>query len=410
MAIIINIEKAFYILTISLLLTSCKKEKRVIEKIDFKTEYKFSSEIENKVARDTVPWKYQLSASDYATKGDYKNALIQWDLAMGTREKSFTQAQIDSINKNYSKIRATDYIIQESKKNQVIIINEAHHNSFHRVFTKSLLQKLFNNGYKNLGLEALGNGVYLDSALNNRKYPILKTGHYIKDPQFGNLVRDALEIGYELFAYEDIKKGNGKQREIEQAKNIEKVINAKPNEKFLIHCGFAHAYEGTYKAWEKTMAGRLTEYSGINPLTINQVLYSEKSNPKYNHPLLKAFKIKESSVIIDKDNSPLKYDWKEAWTDIAVFHPNTKYIDSRPNWLFENGNKNISISLTDIQIEFPVLVLAYKKGENINLAVPVDITEVKDKTKNCNLGLKKGTYDIVVTNKKESVKFQQNVR
>jgi len=405
-----NVFKILLINTILIGFSSCKEEKRVIEKVDFKTDYKFSSEIEDKIAKDTVPWKYQFSAADYATKGDYKNALLQWDLAMGTREKSYTRTQIDSINQKYSKVKATDYIIEQSKKSQVVIINEAHHNSFHRVFTKSLLQKLFDNGYKNLGLEALGNGEYLDSTLNSRKYPILKTGHYIKDPQFGNLVREALEIGYELFAYENMGKGSGKPREIEQAKNIEKVINSKPNEKFIIHCGFDHALEGIHKSWEKAMAGRLTEYTEINPLTINQVLYSEKSKSEYSHPLLKALDIKESSVIIDKNNNPLKYERRDAWTDIAVFHPITSYINDRPNWLFENGNKNISISLTDIRIEFPVMVLAFKKGEGINSAVPIDITEVKNKTESFSLGLKQGDYDIVVTNGKESVKFEQNVK
>ncbi|WP_157824485.1 hypothetical protein [Flavobacterium sp. ALD4] len=403
-------KQTFYILSIVLLLSSCKVSKNVIEKIDFKTEYKFSSEIENKVFTDTVPWKYQISASEYATKGDYKNALIHWDFAMRTSEKEYSKSQIDSINQTYSKVNATDYIIEQANKNQVIIINEAHHNSFHRVFTKSLLKKLYENGYTNLGFEALGNGDYLDSTLNNRKYPILKTGYYIKDPQFGNLVRDALEIGYNLFAYEDIAEGNGKQREIEQAKNIQQVINSKPNEKFLIHCGFDHALEGTHQSWEKAMAGRLTEYTGINPLTINQVVYSEKSNGKFNHPLLKALDIKEPTIIIDKKNNPFKYEREEAWTDIAVFHPNTDYIDNRPNWLFENGNKNVFIALGDIQLEFPVMVLAYKKGEDINVAVPIDIIEVVNKTENCNLGLKKGVYEIVVTNGKESFKFEQKVK
>ncbi len=408
-----NSKNIFKILIVNIILigfSSCKESKRVIEKIDFETEYKSSSEIKDRIAKDTVSWKYQLSASDYATKGDYKNALIQWDLAMETREKNFSETQVDSINLKYTKVNATDYIIEQAKKNQVVIINEAHHNSFHRVFTKSLLQKLFENGYKNLGLEALGNGEYLDSTLNSRKYPILKTGHYIKDPQFGNLVRDALEIGYNLFAYENMSKGNGKPREIEQAKNIKKVIDSKPNEKILIHCGFDHALEGTHKSWEKAMAGRLAEYTGINPLIINQIVYSEKSKPEFNHPLLKALNIKESSVVIDKDNNPLKYERGGAWTDIAVFHPNTEYLDSRPNWLFENGNENISITLTNIQIEFPVMVLAFKKGEDINLAVPIDITEVENKTENCNLGLKKGTYEIVITNGKQSIKFEQKVK
>ncbi|MGV8947725.1 MAG: hypothetical protein ACOH1N_14955 [Lutibacter sp.] len=376
---------------------------------DFKTEYKFNSEIEDKIVKDTIPWKHQISASDYATKGNYKNALIQWDLAMATREKNFSKTQIDSINLKYSKVKATDYIIEQAKNYQVVLINEAHHSSFHRVFTKSLLKKLYDNGYTNLGLETLS---YKDSLLNIRKYPIQTTGTYSKEPQFGALIRTALEIGYNVFPYEtkDFENSTIESREIEQAKNIQNIIESKPNEKFLIHCGFDHNLEGIHPAWKHTMASRLTDYTEINPFTINQVAYSEKSMPKFNPPLLKVLNIEESSVIIDKDNNPLKYVRGDGWTDVAIFHPNTEYVDNRPNWLFENGNKNVSIALIDIQIEFPVLVLAFNKGEDINLAVPVDITEVGSKAGNCNLGLKKGTYEIVITNGIESYKIEQKVK
>ena len=400
----------FYFLTSILLLNSCKEAERVVHKIEFETTYKFSFDIEDKIAKDTVPWKYQISAADYATKGDYKNALLQWDLAMGGRERNFSEAQIDSINNTYHRVKAADYIIEKAKEHQVVIINEAHHNSFHRVFTKSVLKNLFELGYTNLGLEALGNGAYLDSTLNSRKYPVQKTGHYTKDPQFGDLIREALEIGYHLFAYENTGNLNGKPREIEQAKNIERFIKSRPDEKFIIHCGFDHALEGTHQGWEKAMAGRLKEYTGINPLTINQTLYSEKGNPDLNHPFLKALQIKESTVLLDKNNYPLKYERGEAYTDIAVFHPVTQYQNNRPNWLYRQGNEHVSISLDDIQAEFPLLVLAFKKGEDIHQAVPVDITEVSTTGEKCHLGLKKGAYQIVVTNRKESYTFEQEVK
>ncbi|MGJ3234173.1 hypothetical protein [Marivirga sp.] len=395
-------------LTSIILLVSCSE--REIQQIDFSTDYKFTSEIEEQILNDTSPSRYQRSASDFAKKGDYKNALIHWDMGMPTQDRNYTKTEIDSINSKYSIVNAADYIIQEAQKNQVVMINEAHHNSMHRAFTKSLLQRLFDNGYKNLGLEALNNRVDLDSVLTSRGYPIQKTGYYIQDPQFGNLVRDALEIGYNLFAYENMEKGGGKPREIEQAKYIQKEIESKPNEKFLIHCGFAHLMEGNYSGWEKAMAGRLTEYTGINPLTINQVEYSERSKAKFNHPLLKAFNIKESSVLIDDDNHPLKYERRDAWADIAVLHPNTKYVNNRPNWLFENGNQNASLELRDIPIEFPVLVLAYKKGEDINEAVPIDIVEVENNTDKCHLALKKGEYEIVVTSKVKSYIFEKTVK
>lgn len=395
----------FGLLAFLLIASACKKEKVVFEKIDFKTTYKFSTEIEDKLAADTTDWKYQLSAADYATNGDYKNALVHWDLGMGSREVTYTENQVDSLHQLYTKVNAVDYIVDQAAAHQVIIINEAHHNSFHRAFTKSLLQKLFDQGYKNFGLEALGNGPMLDTLLNMRKYPIIGTGYYTKDPQFGNLLRDALAIGYNLFAYEDTGGGSGKPREIGQAKNIQKVMDARPNEKFLIHCGFAHVLEGTYTSWEKAMAGRLTEYTGINPLTINQVLYSEKSEIKFNHPMLKAMDFKFSSILLDKDKQPMKYERGAAYADIAVLHPNTTYSNGRPNWL----KAAAAIPLSDIQMEFPVMVLAFKKGEDIHLAVPVDISEVAQQTESCYLGLSKGSYEIVVTNKKESVKFDHDV-
>ncbi len=329
---------------------------------------------------------------------------------MGTRERNFPQSQIDSINDKYRKVNAIDFIVEQSKQTQVVIINEAHHNSHHRVFTKSLLRKLFDQGYSNLGLEALSYKDNLDSLNHIRKYPIQKTGYYIKDPQFGNLLREAIEIGYTIFPYETINsEADGKPREIDQARNIQEVINSKPNEKFLIHCGFDHVLEGTHNSWEKAMAARLAEYTGIDPLTINQVAYSEKSVPEYNDPLLKALAVKESSVILDQNNEPYRYERGEAYTDIAVFHPKTQYINNRPSWLFENENQNVTIALKDVEMKFPVMVLAFKNGEDINNAVPIDITEIESKTDTCTLGLKKGDYSIVITNGTESIQIGKQV-
>ncbi len=397
--------KRILVLILITIFVSCKQEKRIFEKIDFQSEYLFDSEIENKILSDTTEnshfgsgFKYQIGAADYATKGNYKKALATWDLAMGTSEKNYTQSQIDSINGLYKKVNANDYIIEEAKQSQVLIINEAHHSSRHRVFTKSLLQKLYDNGYKNIGFEALTNGKDKDSLLNRRKYPIQKTGHYIKDPQFGDLVRTALEIGYEVFSYEDTTESNGTEREIQQAQNIQRIIEQKPNEKFLIHCGFAHAMEGNYPAWGKAMAGRLTDFTGIDPLTIYQAYYSEKSKPEFNHPLLKALNLKESTVLIDDNGNPMKYKYAESFSDVAVLQPNTTYENGRPSWLFSNENKAIKLQLNDIDISFPVMVLAYKKGEDISRAVPMDIVEIENKSDSTNLALRTGEYEIVAIN------------
>ena len=399
------------------IVVSCKNDKRKFEQINFETEYLFDSEIEKKILSDTTPnshfgtgFRYQVGAADYATKGNYRNALATWDLAMGTSQKDYNQTQSDSINGLYKKVNAFDYITENAKHNQVLIINEAHHSSRHRVFTKSLLQKLYDSGYKNIGFEALTNGKDKDSLLNTRKYPVQITGYYVKDPQFGDLVRTALEIGYYVFSYEDTTDADGKEREIHQAKNIQRVIENKPKEKFLIHCGFAHALKGNVSGWERAMAGRLEEYTEIQPLTVNQVYYSEKSKPEFNNPLLKALNLIEPTVLIDGMGNPMRYEYRESFSDIAVLHPNTNYVNGRPDWLFNNGNKATQLNLKDINISFPVMVFAYKKGEDIAAAVPIDIVEIENQTDQTLLALRKGQYEIVVQNLDgDARKFQLNV-
>ena len=403
-------KRIIYTILLVLLFINCKTQ-RIYQKVDFENDYKFNSEIQEKLAKDTVGWKYQISAGEYAIKGDYKNALEQWDIAFPGKLKTFSQKQIDSIHNKYQIVPALNYIVKQAKSKKIVIINEAHNNSSHRVFTESLLQKLYDSGYKNLGLEALSNGKKMDSILNKRKYPIRKSGYYIKDPQFGNLVRTALKIGYKVFPYERTSDVNGKEREIEQAKNIKKIIDQKPNQKFIIHCGFDHVLEGNHKNWGKAMAGRLYEFTGINPLTINQTKYSERSNPKLNNSLLKALNLNEPSILLNKNGKPLKYIRREAFTDIAVLHPTTKYLNGRPNWLFDSQKKDVKINLKDINISFPVMALAYLKNEDINKAIPTDIIEIKYRNKIGHFALENGIYNIVINNELgESLKFEMEIK
>ncbi|WP_028890533.1 hypothetical protein [Tenacibaculum sp. 47A_GOM-205m] len=402
----IFIKNTLFFCSLTLIFSSCTKQE-IIQKINYTLPYKFNYEIEDKLAKDSLPWRFQIAASDYASKGNYKDALRVWDSIFPIRERTYTSTEIDSIKNSFTPTNALNFITSEATKTQITIINEAHHSSLHRNFTKQLLQKLYNHGYKHLGLEALANGNEKDIELNTRKYPIQTTGYYTKDPQFGELIREALSIGFHVFAYEQTADKNGKEREIVQAKNIQQVINKFPNEKILIHCGFDHALEGIHQSWEKALAERLKEYTNIDPLTINQVFYSEKSNPKFNHPLLKVFNINEATVLINKkDRKPMPYIKKDSWSDIAVLHPNTTFVNEKANWL----NNQVSLNLSNYQLTYPIMVLAYLKNEDISTAVPVDIVELKDKNSSCFLNLKKGEYNIVITNSKDSFLLHKKIK
>lgn len=394
------------ILFLGLTIFSCA-EKRKVEKLDFfERKYKFDFEIEDKLERETVAWKHQLSANEYMLKGNYIKALKEWDKAFKGRDISYSKEKKDSLKVAFTIHNAKDEIIQKSENSQIIIVNEAHHNSNHRLFTKSLLKELFDRGYKHLGLEALDNGNDKDSLLNERGYPIKKSGYYTNDPKFSLLIREAKKIGYNVFSYEQNIGVNNTKREIEQAKNIKKEIDKYPVDKFLIHCGFDHVLEGDYKRWGKTMTGRLKEYTGIDPLTINQTKYSEKGNKDYNHPMLKIFQIKEPSVLKDKKGSLLRYKRNETWSDIAVFHPiitKDKKEDKR--------NVNYTLDLKNIKINYPIMVLVFEKNDVINKAVPIAIEEVNKEEKSIILNLERGQYKIVVVNKEnKALTFQEEIK
>src|SRR5699024_8131200 len=109
-------------------------------------------------------------------------------------------------------------------------------------------------------------------------------------------------------------------------------------------------------------------------------------------------------------NIPYQYKEGKAWSDLAVFKPKTTYSKGRPSWLLKNGKKLVKIDLSVVKMDFPVMILAYKKGENIHKAVPVDIIEVANSEDHSSLALKKGNYTIVATNiSGNSIQFNQKV-
>ena len=419
-----------YISVVFLLYCQKSKTQVIIEsqptKIEFNNPYKFNSYIEEKVSDKNKPWNSQSAFLDYALKGEFLKAQEIDDIAQQKQPSiPFNTKQIDSLNAVYAIVDAKEYIVEQAKLNQITIINEAHHNPRHRVFTRSLLKELYEAGYTFLGLEALYNGPKggtqlangakildeYDSELNSRKYPIRSSGSYTQEPQFGNLIRDALSIGFTIFAYEKSGVGSGHPREVGQAKNIQAVIRENPDAKILIHCGLAHAYEGYYKAWGKAIAGHLADLTGINPLTINQVKYSEYSKSEYNEPLSKAYNLKKSFVLVNNDGNAMRFEEGEAFTDVAVIHPPTQYSNSRPSWLYQNGVKSVELDLSLLNIDLPVMILVFKDGEDINNAIPVDIVEVSDNVTIANLALEIGEYTVVaVNNKSEARKFEISVK
>jgi len=377
----------------------CNEAKVKFTAYEFKLEsfewdlnpYKFSSYIQDSVLHSNGS---QMAAWEYSYIGDLENTYKMWD-DQAQIIGELSQAQKDSFLL-FKRRDATEYILEQAKAHKVVIINEGHHEPQHRVFTTQLLDGLKEQGFKHFGLETYYARPQSDSILQSNGGPTLKSGYYTKEPQFGNLVRVAHKKGFKIFGYETQGGENGKEREINQAKNIKAYMEKYPNEKILIHCGFAHGYEGELNSsWEKAMAGRLTEYTSINPLTINQVIYSERGKKEYENPYYQLTDLDKPSVYINK-NGKVFGEYKEgSWFDIAVFHPRSGTFN-RPKWMQYGDRKEVDLSLEETDIDCPCLVFAYKKGEEIGKAIPYDIQETN--TKKVKLILDKSDFEIIIWN------------
>ncbi|WP_114820428.1 hypothetical protein [Chryseobacterium sp. KLBC 52] len=366
--------------------------------------YWFTDDIKKKMADSTQgqSWRSQMAATYYSISGQYKPALESWDETFGRVKKLSTA---DSLR--YTKlipVNAKDYILERAVNEQIIIINEAHHNASHRNFASSLLQGLYDKGYRYLGLETLAS-----DSLNTAKFATLSSGYYSKEPEFGNFIYHALKIGFTLFPYE--AEGNNKEREIGEAKNIFDFMQKNKGGKYLIYCGYQHAYEGVHKSWEKTMAGRLSDLTGVNPFTIDQTQFSEKSNLKYNEPLLRLTNNKVPVVLKDENQGIYNGEDKELYTDIKIIHPVTKYIKGRPDWMLSENRKFYKIPDSKVS-SYPVLVFAYRKGEFKKEGIPADIIELNTSQDSRFLILDKGNYEIVIKDKKYKVinRFEKTVK
>ena len=360
--------------------------------------YQFASDIERRLEQDTLPWKYQMGATEFSFGGFYQKALENWDKnGGGIRPLS----REDSVYlKDFRAGPAREAILEQAGSERVLIINEAHHNSRHRVFTASLLKGLYQRGYRFLGLEALA-----DTLVMLRKFPVLSSGYYTQEPQMGNLIFEAIQMGFTVFGYEADGDVNGKEREIGQAQNIARMMQQHPEGKFLIHCGYDHVIEGTpgSQDWEKAMAGRLKEMTGVDPFTMDQVACTERANPAWMNPWLALVNPVEELVMLRADGKWFNGSARNDQTDGRILHPVTKELNGRPDWLRMHGKRKDFLFPAGEIPTYPVLLLAYRKGESENEGVPADVIERFDAKDEKPLVLAPGLYTLVLKDRSYKV-------
>ncbi|MEJ7684001.1 MAG: hypothetical protein WKG06_40340 [Segetibacter sp.] len=233
------------------------------------------------------------------------------------------------------------------------------------------MKDLKDAGYKYFAAETFAN----DSFFIKEKHPVFFTGFYTTEPQFGNLVREAIKLNFTLYPYEAIPTTNGKEREIGQAKNLQALLKKDPNAKIIIYCGFSHIREDSVPSWGKAMAGRLKEFTGIDPYTIEQIILSERSNKEAEDSYFKLIYSDTYSVLIDRNGAP----FKSLGVDALLYSPPANYIYNRPNWVFENNKVPYLLNAKNINLSFPIIAKAYLDTDNLKETIPIDVIEIKSR-------------------------------
>lgn len=364
----------YFFLILALSIASCKVKETI--KIEYKLkDYDFNNEIAYYLGQTKDGGQ---AATNYSFVSEHEN-LIKARSIQSDSVNVISPEIAALIQENYKPVNAIDHIVLKAKDHDILMFNEAHFIPQHRNFIAQLLPRLSELGFKYLALEGLGmmdTGEIYDKEINNRTFPIYYSGFYIKEPEFGNLVRLAQDLDIELIGYDG---GRGGDREINGAKNILKQIEKDGVlGKTIVLCGWDHIKEvetGTY--WGFALAGRIKEFSGSDPLTINQTQYYERSERVFEDSLYQTTDYEEPTLLINQNGESIDLEENKDWYDLFVFHPRTKFTYGIPNWIL--ANKTIKeFEWPEIDINCPCKILMFEESDDIDLAVPTYIREVQD--------------------------------
>jgi hypothetical protein len=276
---------------------------------------------------------------------------------------------------------AVAVIAAGAARTQIVILNEAHHSPRDRAFALEVARALRPLGYTILGVEALVNRPATTTRLASEGFPRLGSGTYVREPVFGDFLRQALALGYTPVAYEEAgeQRSRGKpdiaQREQAQAENLAAAIRAHPGRKMLIYAGFSHVAEAPIEHGDGKMdwmASRLKKMTGIDPLTVDQTSLAEDSMSRGGRGAwaLAAPKLRRSSVMW-VDGRWLVLGPYAGAVDLQVLHPPVRLRGDRPDWLAMLGRRPHAVPRRLLPGRGRRLVQAFLANEPED-AVPID--------------------------------------
>jgi len=369
-------------------------------------DYRFSRAILAQWQHDSVWSNYQNYAVQFSQIGDYRRTLAAQSAFEKGRNSPDNNIRFDAAYvPQFHAVAAQPELLRRTASRQLVILNEAHYQPLNRVFTRSMLAGLYRQGFRYLCLEDLANGPQADALLNQRKYPTRATGYYSLEPQYGELERYALALGYVLVPYEYVPTAKAADpmagmvaREAGQAHNIQQILEKDPQAKIVVHVGYGHLIEQLNPAGDfGFMGGFLKKSTGLDPFTIHQVDLLEHADSSLDNPYRALLHATQPSVFVNARGALFTSTQDSAKWDASVYFPPTTYAHGRPTWLLMGGDRHYyPLVVKHITASFPCLVRAYKAGEDVAQAIPADVVEWQSSREDLALVLARGRYALVL--------------
>ena len=292
----------------------------------------------------------QMLATSEDELGLYDQAILSFPLRVSAVENLVLPTTTE-----WQATDAADAIAKLAADRHIVLINEAHHNAHTRQLTLALLPRLRAMGFTYFAAEALGDK---DPGLMQRGYPIKESGsEYLREPLYGEIVREAIRLGFIIVPYDDAIDDTVAAREAGQANNLyQRVFTKDPQARLFVHCGYAHIDKAKGRLGSaEPMAMRLQQLTRLDPLSIDQTQFLEVAMDQSDayHQLIARFPSKTPFVLINRVSG-------EAWSaspklyDVNVILPATVNLKSFDEKVVVNngekieGNKDMLNLSTDL--------------------------------------------------------------
>ncbi len=326
--------------------------------------------------------------------------------------------------KNSRPVNAQKLINESLNKEKALFFNEYPDHPQNRAFVSTMLDDLFAAGFTYFFMEDV---VASDKELNNRAYPVINSGYYVKDPVYGDLIRQALQKGFEVVSYEPTKAQIEKAitiikrtakfsdpallqqcaRDWARAMNINRIYKKDPAAKIVVLTSRGNIKEVSSNGF-KTMASWFHTFTKINPLTIDQRTFTEKCTIDED-PLYGIRKVKVPTVFYYKNDIFIKQEENTItgttgkFVDVQIYFPRSSFRNDRPTWLEMNGYRlHQEINPDKYGMGTPCMVMAFKQDEDMTFAVPMDAIELGNTGTRTSLLLPTGNYTLLLNDGKQA--------